>query len=170
MPSLAIKEDRPPSELRRLAKAEKNSRVSRRLLALAAALDGVSREAAAKSGGMDRQTLRDWVHRYNEEDLDGLRDRPGTGRKPRLDEGRQAALKAMVLRGPPKSSGLSVWRIVDIQALIEREYGVHHCETRVSAILKELGLSYMTARPRHPKSDEKTQADFKKNSRGRSGG
>ena len=58
MPALMIREDLPPGELRRLAKAERDLRVARRLLAIAAALEGLSREAAARVAGMDRQTLR----------------------------------------------------------------------------------------------------------------
>jgi transposase len=54
------------------------------------ALDGTSREAAARQAGMDRQTLRDWVVRYNGEGVDGLRDRERPGRPallaPELEE------------------------------------------------------------------------------------
>jgi transposase len=65
MPALWIRDDVPPHELRRLARAERDPRVTRRLLAIAGALEGMSREAAARLAGMDRQTLRDWVTRYN---------------------------------------------------------------------------------------------------------
>ena len=60
----------------------------------------MSRGEAARAAGMDRQTLRDWVHRYNAEGIEGLRDRPRPGRPCALDEGRQAALKGLILRGP----------------------------------------------------------------------
>jgi hypothetical protein len=63
MRALMMREDVPQGELRRLAKTEGDPRVVRRLLAIAAALDGLSREAAARIAGMDRQTLRDWVIR-----------------------------------------------------------------------------------------------------------
>jgi hypothetical protein len=56
------------------------------------ALDGMSRERAAHQAGMDRQTLRDWVIRFNAAGIDGLRDRPRSGRPPFLDEGPMAAL------------------------------------------------------------------------------
>ena len=52
-----------------------DSRQTRRLLALAAVYEGMSRGEAAKVGGMDRQTLRDWVHRFNEAGPDGLTNR-----------------------------------------------------------------------------------------------
>jgi transposase len=65
MPGLPIRGDLLPEELRRLARREVDRRVVRRLLAIANALDGMSREMAARAAGMDRQTLRDWVIRYN---------------------------------------------------------------------------------------------------------
>ena len=74
--------------------------MSARLLALANALGGMSREEAARAAGMDRQTLRDWVHRYNAEGVAGLRDRPRPDRPCGLDEGRQAALRGWSSRGP----------------------------------------------------------------------
>ena len=70
--------------LRREAARCRDARAARRMLALALVLEGASREDAARAAGMDRQTLPDWVHRYNEEGLVGLRDRPRSGRRPRL--------------------------------------------------------------------------------------
>ena len=60
------------AELRMAAAATRDARVARRLLALALVLEGSDREAAARLCGMDRQTLRDWVHRYNEASVEGL--------------------------------------------------------------------------------------------------
>jgi transposase len=76
MTALSIRKDRSPVVLRKLAKRSE-ARVSRRLLAIANALGGMSREDAARSAGMDRQTLRDWVIRYNAYGLDGLADHWG---------------------------------------------------------------------------------------------
>jgi hypothetical protein len=100
---LPIRTDRDAGELRRLARRERDGRVSARLLALANALDGLPREDAARLAGMTGQTLGDWVHRYNEEGVEGLRDRPRSGRPCALDESQQAALKALVLRAPSSS-------------------------------------------------------------------
>ncbi len=63
MPSaISLRTDFSASELRRLAAGTKNANQSRRLLSIAAVLDGMNRTEAARIGGMDRQTLRDWVH------------------------------------------------------------------------------------------------------------
>ena len=85
MTALTIRKDRTPSVLRKLAKAEANARVARRLLAVANALSGMSRKEAAEAAGMDRQTLRDWVIRHNAHGVDGLCDCWGDGRPPRLE-------------------------------------------------------------------------------------
>src|SRR5436305_4419782 len=87
-------------EPRREAARCRDARAARRTLALALVLEGSSREEAARAAGMDRQTLRDWVHRSNAEGLPGLRDRPRSGRRPRLTPGQEAELATAVGRGP----------------------------------------------------------------------
>ena len=87
-------------ELRKTARKEKNSTVARRILALALVLEGSERKTAAESCGMDRQTLRDWVHRYNAEGLAGLRSRRPMGPRSRLTTEQQAELAALVEAGP----------------------------------------------------------------------
>jgi transposase len=56
----------------------------RRLPTIALLLEGSSLEAAARATGMDRQTLRGWVHRYNAQGPSGLSDRKAPGRTPLL--------------------------------------------------------------------------------------
>ena len=115
MSALWIRRDRTPRVLRKLAKGESDARISRRILAIANALDGMSREVAAQSAGMDCQTLRDWVIRYNEHGLDGLADRPRDGGPPKLNAEEKAALYRIVLDGPaPEASGLSAFTREDL--------------------------------------------------------
>ena len=163
MVAVPIATGRTPAELRALARRERDGRVSARLLALANALDGMSRDEAARAAGMDRQTLRDWVHRYNAEGVDGLRDRPRAGRPCRLDEGRQATLKALILKGPKlERDGCVAWRARDLFGLVERRFGVRYSETGMLRLLKGLDLSWQKARPAHPETDPKAQERFKK--------
>ena len=78
--AIPLRDDFDAVSVRREAKRCGNAHQARRLLAVAAVYDGLSRAEAAKLGGMDRQTLRDWVHRFNAEGPSGLRHRPGAGR------------------------------------------------------------------------------------------
>jgi transposase len=118
-----IREDIPAAQLRRQAK-QTNGRVACRLLALANVLDGMRRADAAGRAGMDRQTLRDWVIRFNAEGIEGLCDRPRSGRPSWLDDGQLAAFQALVLRGPdPERDGVSSWRAKDLCRLVEDRFG-----------------------------------------------
>ena len=148
--------------LRREAARCRDAAAARRMLALALVLEGGSREAAARAAGMDRQTLRDWVHRYNAGGLAGLRDRPRSGRKPRLTPEQGAELAAVVERGPdPDRDGVVRWRRIDLQALIEARFDVRLHERSVGKVLRRLGFARLSVRPRHPKADEAAQAAFR---------
>ena len=160
---LAIRTDLEAAELRRLARRERDGRVTARLIAPANALDGMGREAAARSAGMDRQTLRDWVIRFNAGGVAGLRDQPRSGRRPRMTEGQRAALKAVVLRGPdPERDGVSTWRIADLCRIAEERFGVTYREGGMRRLVKALNLSRQKTRPSHPKADKAARERFKK--------
>lgn len=162
MPALAIRQDLSSDDLRRLARHEPDRRAAMRLLAIANALEGMSRAEAARLAGMERQALRDAVIRYNAAGPEGLHDRPRSGRPEALADGQQAALKAWVLRGPdPERDGVSAWRLVDICARAEQAYGVRYSEWGLSRLLKRLGLSRQKTRPRHPQGRAAERAAFK---------
>ena len=107
MAALEIRKDRTPAVLRRLAKETDGARVARRILAIANALDGMSRDDASRSAGMDRQTLRDWVLRYNAHGVDGLVDRWNGGRPPTFTPAAQSEIVEMAFH-PGLSTAASV--------------------------------------------------------------
>ena len=152
-------------ELRLAARRSKDSCQARRLLALAQVLAGRPRGEAARAGGMDRQTLRDWVHRYNAEGVEGLCDRRRSGRPPRLSEAQLAELARLVEAGPdPAVHGVVRWRCIDLQSEIKARFGVEIGERHVGRLLKRLDFTRLSVRPRHPKADEAAQQAFKKTS------
>src|ERR687890_1251673 len=100
---LAIRTDvATPTELRRLAKKEPQRPTAQRMLAIANALDGMRRAQAARAAGIERQSLRDAVVRFNVEGLAGLVDRPHGHRPEVLSEGEQAVLVHRILRDPAR--------------------------------------------------------------------
>jgi transposase len=140
---------------------------SRRMLALALVLEGRSRTEAARHCGMDRQTLRDWVHRYNAEGLKGLSDRPHPGRPPQLTEAQTAELAQIVEAGPDVAKdGVVRWRCVDLQVVIEERFGVALAERTVGTVLNKLGFRRLSPRPYHPRKDAAAQETYKKTSPG----
>src|SRR4051794_720250 len=157
--------------LRREAGRCRDARAARRMLALALVLEGASREEAARAAGMDRQTLRDWVHRYNAEGLAGLRDRRRPGPRPRLTPEQEAALEGVVERGPdPERDGVVRWRRVDLKALIEAGYGVALHERSVGKVLRRLGGACPPAGGARPGGPPVGQAEAPEGRRGGPGG
>jgi len=151
--------------LRRAASRSKDADAARRMLALALILDGRSRTEAAQLCGMDRQTLRDWVHRYNVEGLAGLSDRRSPGAPSRLSPEQLAQVADWVRRGPDLSEhGLVRWRRKDLAREIERHFGVVLAERSVGDMLRRLGFRRLSVRPQHPGQDASAQDAHKKTS------
>jgi transposase len=150
------------AELRSLARNEAGA-VACRILAIAHVLDGASRAEAAASCGMDRQTLRDWVHRFSAEGIGGLANKAILGRSPALSEGQMAHLREIVLAGPDLArDGVVRWRCCDLQKVIAERFGVAVHERTVGKLLRRLRLTRLQPRPHNPKWDEAAQEVFKK--------
>lgn len=152
-------------DLRAVAARTKDAKAARRMLAIALLLEGSDRKTAAKSCGMDRQTLRDWVHRYNAEGIAGLANRHSAGRRPLLSPEQKAELAQMVREGPdPAVDGVVRWRRIDLKRKIEDRFGVVMHERTVGKQLAALGFRRLSVRPQHPKSDPLALEAFKKTS------
>jgi transposase len=169
MPSaVRLREDYSAEEIRALARRSKTVNQSRRLLSLAAVRNGMDRGAAAKIGGMDRQTLRDWVHRFNASGPEGLIDNWTDGPKPRLSAEQLAQFATLVEAGPDRErDGVVRWRRIDLRRVIAERFGVDFHPRYVGKLLHKIGFSHMSARPRHPAQDERIVEAFKKTFRAR---
>src|SRR5216684_1104324 len=153
--AVELRDDFTAADLRRLAAKARDADQVRRLLALAAVYDGMDRETAARIGGMDRQTLRDWAHRFNEYGPVGLINVKPAGRRP----------KQSVEAGPdPEKHGVVRWRCVDLQRVLGAQFGVDLSTVAIGRQLKRLGFSHISARPLHPAQDAQAITAFKKTS------
>ena len=151
------------ANLREAAARTGEAKTARWMLAIALALEGWPRQDAAAACARDRQTLRDWVHRYNEAGLDGLRDRPRrTGPLPRLSAEQQAQVAEWVEQGPAlERDGVVRWRCVDLRRRIKQAFAVALHESTVGKMLHRLNFPRLQPRPYHPKKDAAAQAAFK---------
>jgi transposase len=156
------RQDMTAAQLRAAAAKSRDAQAARRMLAIALVLEGVNRKTAAETCGMDRQTLRDWVHHYNAEGVAGLTNRRSPGPPPRLSPEQKFALAARVEAGPdPKRDGVVRWRRTDLKGWLEAEFGVVMHERTVGKQLRGLGYRRLVPRPQHPKADEAAQEAFK---------
>lgn len=158
-------EDMTADDLRHASGRARGARAARRMLALALVLEGVDRTTAARTCGMDRQTLRDWVHRYNAEGLAGLENRKPAGRPAKLGEQEEQALIALVEAGPDAAIDKVVrWRRSDLREKLKAQHGIIVHERTVGKHLAKLGYRRLSVRPHNPKADPEAQAAFKKTS------
>ena len=150
------------AELRSLAAQTQDAKAARRMLAIGLVLEGWSREAAAEVCAMDRQTLRDWVHRYNELGPEGLFALPRrNGPLPRLTAEQQAKVVEWVEQGPNlERDGVVRWRCVDLQRRIGQAFAVQLHERTVGKLLRKLSFRRVSVRPQHPQSKPEEQAVF----------
>lgn len=146
----------------KLSKTQGNSRERRRYLAFAHISDGKSFTEAAAAIRIKLRTLMNWVKRFREEGIDGLKERPGRGSKPYLPENERAAFKQAVLELQQKRSGGRV-RGSDVLELMKEKYNVDPTLSTVYNTLKRADLVWITGRSIHPKASVEAQEDFKKN-------
>ncbi len=153
------------ADLRRLARASRDAKQVRRLLALAAIYEGGRRGEAARIGGVDLQTVRDWVLRFNAQGPDGLVDSKAPGGRPRLDEEQRRALARIVEAGPiPAAHGVVRWRLIDLAQWVWDEFAIRVSKQTLSRELRALGYRKLSARPRHHAQDPEAIPTFKKTS------
>jgi transposase len=150
--------------LRALAGRCRDGAQVRRLLALAMVLDGCGRTKAAARNGMERRTLRDWVHRHNEAGTDGLRSRRSPGPTPLLAAAQRAELRALVIQGPGLATHKVVrWRCLDLREEVARRFDVTVHESTIGTWLRQLDLTRLQPRPFHPKKDAGAEGAFNLN-------
>jgi transposase len=157
------RQDVSAADLRLAATRTQDAKVARRMLAIALVLEGHSRAEAAQACAMERQTLRDWVHRFNDNGLDGLSDQARrNGPRPRLSGEQQAEVAAWVEQGTELGrDGVVRWRCVDLQHRIPQSFGVALHERTIGKLLRKLSFRRLSVRPQHPKSDPEAQASFR---------
>jgi transposase len=164
-PVAITRDEHSADELRAFASRSRDGAQVRRLLALASILNGDTRTEAAERAGMERQTLRDWVHKYNAEGIAGLTAGHGPGKPPSLSTAQMAELREMVIQGPdPARHGIVRWRCVDLRAEVARRFSVEVTERTIGKWLRKLDLTRLQPRPFHPRKDEAAQQAFKKTS------
>lgn len=161
--AIPLRADYDAPRLRQLAKHSDDAEQTRRLLALAVIYDGGSRSEAAELAGVDLQTIRDWVLRFNANGPDGLLNRKAPGKVRLLSEVQLRELAAVIERGPnPAVDGVVRWRLIDLAQWLFAAYGIATSKQTLSRIVRGMGYRKLSARPRHHAQDPEAVAVFKK--------
>jgi transposase len=146
-----------------LAKREPHPRTRMRLLALGHLKAGKNKREVTEMFQIVLITLRRWVLRFVAKGVQGLKERPGKGRKKKLSQEQEEVFRQEVEKLQTLCEGGRI-RGQDIQILLKEKFCVDHALPSVYHVLERCGLSWISARSKHPKSDPVIQEDFKKNS------
>ena len=167
MRMVAVVDAAEAAALRAAARREPDPRTRVRLLGIANALSGMPIAVAAGAVGVGRSTLYDWLGRYRAEGIEGLRDRPKSGRPRLLTPEQDAAFKARIEAGPDhaKDGVTTAFRGVDMRRILKEEFEVEAGLSSAYQLAHRLGLAWITPRPRHPKGEPAAQAAFEQTSR-----
>jgi transposase len=141
-----------------LARKEPDARVRQRILAIRLLVMGQTVPQAAPVVGLKERQVRNWVHRFQGEGLEGLRDRPRPGQPKHLPTEKEASFKVCIRR-PPHGR---ILRGADVQCLLREKFGAAYSLGGVYFLLHRLGFSSLSPRPLHPKTDPDAQDAFKK--------
>ena len=164
--AIGLRGDYTADDLRRLSKASRDAKQTRRLLSLAAIYDGGSRTEAARIGGVGLQVVRDWVLRFNGSGPAGLIDRKAPGKAALLTEEHRAALAQTVEAGPtPWRTGIVRWRLVDLAAWLREEFEITASRQTLGRELRRMGYRSLSVRPQAHGHDPEAMDAFKKASR-----
>ena len=165
VPVKITREEHTAQQLRRMAGSLKDAGHARRLQAISFVLDGWPRSRAAEFADVDRQTLRDWVERYNEGGVGALATFTSPGRRRLLTPNQDEELYKIVENGPDlDKDGVVRWRRVDLVQQSAVRFSVREVHpSTMGKWLHRVGLTKLTARPHHPKKDEAAQRAFKEN-------
>ena len=147
----------------KLTGSEGSPRERRRYLAFAHIQDGKCFSEAARMVKVKERTVMNWVKKFRESGLEGLKEKPGRGAKPHIPQDEYESFRQSVQELQKKRNGGRI-RGKDIGDLIERMSGKRPSKSTVYNTLKRAGLVWITGRSQHPKANKEAQEAFKKTS------
>ena len=116
--------------------------------------------------GINPTTVQRWIHRLNDSDFDGLKDKPGRGRRPQLNDSDRLQL-ITELESSPTEFGYqqSRWDGKLLSHHLKLHYEIHLKVRQCQNLFKQLGFSLQRPRKMPVGSDPKKREAFKKNSK-----
>ena len=144
-----------------LSRAQTSLQMKMRLLALSHFKEGKSRTEISKFLKVSRTSVNKWVSIYLNEGIDGLKEKPRTGRPAYLSASQQKQLALFINDKACSDEG---GRLIgaDIHAYIEKEFNKTYHPDSIYYLLKKMGFSWITSRSKHPKQNKQAQESFKK--------
>ena len=151
-----------PYQIKEFFRADEKYTIGIRLYAVYQVSLGTSSRKLKYLYNTSFKQITNWVHQFEEEGIDGLRDKPGRGRKSRLSERQLEELREMLLNEPPDTKGFNTttWSGPLLKEYIRNQWGIEYKKAQIYNIIKALGFSYQKGRGSYPEADRKARQEF----------
>lgn len=152
-----------PEDIKALFDSNEKYKIGLRLFAVYQVALGRASRKLEEFYDTSFKQITNWVHRFDEEGIEGLKDKPGRGRKGLLSEEQRNEIKALLERESPTTHGYNTetWTGPILIDWIERKFGVTYKKAQIYNIIKQLGFSHQKAKAAYPEADQKAQDEFK---------
>jgi transposase len=161
-----LKDHHTIQKLQTLYRSEKDARLARRIHGVYLAAKGLSCTQIMTITGTARRTIQQWIHKYNQQGIDGLKDKPRPGQPTKLPHRDELRFCKRIEAGPTLKDGVSVLNGPTLRRILERDFGVLYSTQGLYDLLHRLGYSRLYPRPQHEKADPQLQQELKKTSSG----
>ena len=154
-----------PEEIKALIKKDERYTIGLRLYAVYQVALGQPSRKLEELYQTSFKQITNWVHRFEQEGIEGLKDRPGRGRKPSLSPEQMGDLSDLLLNVSPVDHGYNTetWTGPILIDWVRKSFGIEFKKAQIYNIVKQLGFSYQKAKGFYPEADKKAQEDFKNN-------
>lgn len=158
--------DQIKKEINNFFSVNEDARFVRRLDIIALICDEHPVNYVADLFGVNPTTVQRWVHRLNESGFEGLKDRPGRGRRSQLSDSDRLQLKTEI-ESSPVAFGYqqSRWDGKLLSHHLKLHYGIELKVRQCQNLFKKLGFSLQRPRKMPVGSDPEKRDAFKKNSK-----
>lgn len=120
-----------------------------RLQALLLVKNYLSPAKVVEDFSVHRSTVHSWINRAEKEGLFSLKCKPGRGVKSFLTSEQLSELNKALSDPIPTDDGYSHgWQTKDVIQFVREKFKVSYSESRMRKIIKALGFSKITCRPR----------------------
>jgi transposase len=152
-----------PSSIKALIRADERYTIGLRLYAVYQVSLGMSSRQVEELYHTSFKQITNWVHRFEKEGINGLKDKPGRGRTSKLDEAARNRIISLLKIESPTDHGYNTatWTGPLLIDWIQKEYGILYKKAQIYNIIKSLGFSHQKGRGIFPEKSEEKQEVFK---------
>lgn len=151
-----------PEQIKALFRGDERYTIGIRLYAVYQVSLGSASRKLEDLYNVSFKQITNWVHQFEKEGIDGLRDKPGRGRKSKLTQEQLSYLHKLLLNESPVDHGFNTetWTGPLVKEYICKQFGIEYKKAQIYNIIKSLGFTYQKGKGTYPEANEQSKEEF----------